>query len=114
MSGSGGGSGGVSSHAYDAQHPMWSQIHTIHFEPRPDACDKANEELSETRRLVFLDYQMSFSSACSIDCSQDIAGAAALPLSLDSRAFSFVFRRSLSVTNHTQDFPIIFLDTTVC
>ncbi len=75
MSGSGAGSGGASSHAYDSRHPMWSQIHTIHFEARPDQADKACEDKTDVRRLVFLDYLPSMSSACSIDCSQDIAGA---------------------------------------
>jgi hypothetical protein len=75
MSGSGGSSGGASSHPYDAQHPMWSRVHTIHFEPRPDAPESAGgAALAESRRLAFLDYESSMSSACSVECSPDIAG----------------------------------------
>jgi hypothetical protein len=92
MSGSGAGSGGASAHAYDSQHPMWSQIHTIHFEPRPEQCEESSCTLSETRGLVFLDYQPATSSACSVDCSQDIAGSrntCALSSPLFGRVFCF-------------------------
>jgi hypothetical protein len=76
MSGSGSKSGGASSHAYDAQHPTWSQIHTIHFEPRPDESpSEMGAAASDDCRLQFLDYASAHSSACSLtECSQDIQG----------------------------------------
>jgi hypothetical protein len=110
MSGSGGSSGGASSHPYDAQHPMWSKVHTIHFEPRPDAPESADAALADTRRLAFLDYESSMSSACSVDCSPDIAG---LPPKCSSFFGVSVFhpcssRRPVSAPNDTQNFTVVF------
>jgi hypothetical protein len=82
MSGSGMKSGGASHHAYDSQHPTWSQIHTIHFEPCADQSKSdASDELSEVGCLSFLDYELAMTSSCKVDCSQDMAGAAVAALS---------------------------------
>ena len=78
MSGSGVKSGGASHHAYDSQHPTWSQIHTLHFEPRAEQSgSNASDEFSDACRLSFLDYELAMASSCQVDCSQDVAGATA-------------------------------------
>ena len=79
MSGSGRKSGGAPAHAYDSQHPIWTQIHTIHFEPRAEeAQGDEKEAVPERSRLIFLDYASTMNSACNIDCAQEIAGAASM------------------------------------
>lgn len=101
MSGSGSKSGGASAHAYDAKHPTWSQIHTVHFEPRTDeADDEADAASAEACRLTFLDYAMAISSACRLDCSPDIAGASRQSARCARPLHSYCRRRAVSPSNN--------------
>jgi hypothetical protein len=96
MSGSGSKSGGASSHAYDAQHPTWSQIHTIQFEPRTDDSQTdMGVAASETCRLSFLDFESALSSSCNIECSQDIQGALVHRRLASLPSFHTSFRRRI-------------------
>ena len=107
MSGSGSRSGGASAHPYDAKHPTWSQVHTVHFEPRHEQADsEAADPSSEACRLTFLDYDLAMTSACKVECSPDISGPFRACFTRGS--FSLCARRPISPSNSIQNLAIIF------
>lgn len=119
MSGSGVKSGGASHHAYDSQHPTWSQIHTLHFEPRAEQSgSSASDEFSDACRLSFLDYELAMTSSCNVDCSQDVAGATAArracaTLYSVSDFWGFC-RRIISASNNIQNLSIVCRAASPC